>query len=71
MGILQIFGNVSWKMNKHWNKAKYFAWIVTELFDILLVSFIQPAFIKYPVLVNIEIESLPQSRSRKDLLAQL
>lgn len=71
MGILQIFGNVFWKINKHWKKAKYFAWIVMELFDILLVSFILPVFIKYPVLVNIEIDSLPQSCSRKDLLAQL
>ena len=36
-----------------------------------LVSFIQPAFIKYSVLVNMEMESLHQSHSRKDLLTQL
>lgn len=42
-----------------------------ELFDALLVSFIQSAFINTLFLVNMEIDILCRSHSGKDLLTQL
>lgn len=42
-----------------------------ELFDALLVSFIEPAFTDILFLVNMEVDVLPRSHSGKDLLTQL